>query len=448
MKSIEVIQVRGASESEGISFFYQLGRIGLIVDCGMDPNETTTREEVLTTYMEMDRWYDAILLTHTHYDHARAAVWVADHFGIPIYTSNYGRKQLQVWAEDEKIDFTRIKINIIAEGDMLEFGPAKIKVVSWAHSTPEAFGFSIRTGGKHIVHLGDGKLTGIREESFDDNMAMLSGLAKMPVDLLVMDILMLQKPGKTKPELPAIENIARTILENPGKKIFVFQYASNDDRIHGVLATVFRWIEEKPEYKSFKRDKIRFLFQGTAMRRTAERMAELNNVPDMERQLNPRDAKTTVVFGTTGGDHSYDRRLVEYTKSRDRSHKILTLAKDDVIIFSAGFIPHPNPVVNKERMESARQLFRDFHALGAKVYVNRGLDLFLSIQDYVIPGMFSVGGHEAQKGLVRVIGTLSPQMIFPFHVLEGSYTLLQRLVGNDTTVLQPANLEQIRIGSL
>lgn len=447
MKAIEVLQVRGAREKEGISFFYQLGRIGLIVDCGMDPNEATTREEIINIYMGLDRWFDGILLTHTHMDHARWAVVVADYFGIPIYTSVYGRKQLEVWAESDDIDFERIKIVIINEDDFLEFGSAKIQVVRWAHSTPDAFGFSIRVAGKHIIHLGDGKLTGIRQESIDEHLEMFRELGRTPVDLLVMEILMLKKPGKTKPELPVIENIARTILENPGRRIFIFQYASNDDRIHGILATVFRWMEEKPEYESFKRDGVRFLFYGTAMRNTVERMAELNEIPDLKKMLNPRDAKTTVVFGTTGGEWSYDKRLIEYTKNPDKPD-VVTIRKDDVIIFSAGVIPHPDPAETDRRMNGVRKLLRDFYDLGAKVYVNRGLDLFLGIKDYVVPGVYGVGGHEAQEGLLQVIGTLAPQMLLPFHVLSGSLSLLKKLVGESTVILQPGNLENFRIGSL
>lgn len=447
MKPIEIIQIRGAREKEGISFFAQLGRIGLILDCGMDPNETTTREEIVEIFMGMDRRFDGILLTHTHMDHGRAAVWIAVYFGIPIYTSAYGRKQLKTWAEDDGIDFERIKVVIIAEGDELEFGPAKIRVIRWAHSTPDAFGFSIRIGSKHIVHLGDGKLTGIRKESIDEHLEMFRELAKTPVDLLVMEILMIKKPGKTKPELPVIHNIARTILENPGRRIFIFQYASNDDRIHGIIATVFKWIEEKPEYESWRRDGIRFLFYGTAMRKTIERMAELKEISDLKKTLNPRDAKTTVVFGTTGGEWSYDKRLVEYTKNPDKPDA-LTLRKDDAVIFSAGVIPHPNPIETERRKEAARALLRDFHKLGAKVYVNRGLDIFLGIQDFVIPGIYGVGGHEAQEGLLQVIGTLAPQMILPFHALSGSFTMLQRLVGEATMVLEPDNMECLRIGSL
>jgi mRNA degradation ribonuclease J1/J2 len=446
------MQIRGANENEGVSFFYQLGWYGLIVDAGLDPKESTTREEIIQIYMNLDRRLDGILLTHTHNDHARAAVWLADYFNIPIFTGQYGRLQLQSWAQYDKINFERIKVNIIAEGDIIECGPAKITIVRWSHSTRDPFGFSIRVGGKHIVHLGDGKLTGIWKESYDQNLAMLRGLAETPIDLLVMDVLMIKKPGKTKPELPVIENIAKTILDNPGQQIFVFQYASNDDRIHGILATVFQWIEEKPEYASFLDNGIRFLFQGTAMKNAVERMAKEKNLPNLRKTLDRREATTTVIFGTTGGDElrpSYDKKLAKFSVQPDAQNKQGPIVKTgDVIVYSSGFISDTDEVLNEKRKEDMRQMFKTFHNLGAKIFVNFGFDRFMGIEKYVTPGVFSVGGHELQDGLKTVISTLAPQMLMPFHVLVGSYTVLQRLIGDSITVLQPNNCEPQRIGSV
>lgn len=446
METVSVTPIRGAKPGEGISFLYQLGRHNLIVDCGLAPNEKIAREELVDIYLNLDCWVDGILLTHSHYDHARAAVWVAKALQKPISCTEYTKVQIREWAVSDGIDFNAIKINVIAEGDILQFGEAKIRVIRWAHSTPDALGFDINIGNKHLAHLGDGKLTGFLAESFEDNLETMREIARTPVDLLTMDVLGIKREGYTKPEMPVVENIARTVLENAGKTIYIFMYSSNDDRILGVISTIYKWLE-KPEYAAVEKDGIRFLFRGSAMYKAVERMAELNDLPYLEKHLNRRQAKTTVVFGTTGGDSSFDKRLVKFSQADGpRDEEFTALAPNDIVIYSAGFIPLINPIENDKKRQQEIQMFRDMKKLGATIYAPRGFDRFLGIEDIVVPGLFSVGGHEAQSGLMKVINSIEPQWLLPFHLQEGGYATLQQLTGERTIVLHPDNLETINLG--
>lgn len=446
MENISVTPIRGAKPEEGISFLYQLGRHNLIIDCGFAPNETISREDLVNIYINMDHWFDGMLITHSHYDHARAAVWVAKALRIPIYCTEYTKVQIREWAFDDGINFDAIKINVIAEDDVLRFGEAKIRVIQWAHSTPCALGFDINIGNKHLAHLGDGKLTGFSMESFGDNLETMQEIARNPVDLLTMDVLYIKKEGYAKPEMPVVENIAKTILQNAGKTIYVFMFSSNDDRILGVMSTIFKCLEQ-PEYAFAEKNGIRFLFRGSGMRKTVERIAELNKLPNLRKHLDRRQAKTTVVFGTTGGDGSFDKRLVKFSQAdTPAEEEFTTLRPDDIIIYSAGFIPLIDPAENENKRQQEIQMFRDMKSLGATIYAPRGFDRILGIEDIVISGLYSVGGHEAQDGLMKVINTIKPQWLLPFHLQEGGYAVLQQLTEGQSIVLRPDNLESISLG--
>ncbi|MFA5133473.1 MAG: MBL fold metallo-hydrolase [Patescibacteria group bacterium] len=442
-EELQIIQVRGENE-EGISFFYGLGRIGLIIDAGISPLEDITRQEIIDVYKTLNRLFDAILLTHTHVDHARAAVWVALEFGIPIYTTSIGKKFLAYWAKKDEIDLETVKINIIQEGDQIQIGRAKIKVVQWEHSTPGALGFDIYIGDKHILHLGDGKLTGIYPESYHQNLLAIQKVAEKPIDILTMDALGIERRGLTPPEFPVIDSIAKTVLTGPGKRHFIFMYGSNTERLQGTIGHIMGLLE-KDEYKETRDGGITFLFRGTAIQQAIEIIAEEQDIPNVKKALERRDAKTTVVFGTTGGEYAFDRRLLQFSKMNYDEPRALIIRPGDNVIFSSGFIPHPNPSINKKNMNEMREFFKNVHSLGANIYVNRGFDRFLEIEPYVKAGSFTTGGHEKRSGLASVISVIKPKIIIPFHLLPGGLKILKE-VAEKANVLRPINFSTMEFG--
>jgi ribonuclease J len=217
-ENLKIIQVRGMKSEEGISFLYQLGRVRILIDCGVGPLEDITKSEIIEIYKSLNMFFDAIFLTHTHSDHARAVLWLAEEFKIPVYTTKIGKKILSNMGRRDDIALEAIKIILIKEGDSIQIGKAKINVVQWEHSTPGALGFDMHIGDKHLMHWGDGKHTGMRPESYDKSIATMKKIAERRVTLLTMDALGVSRPGLTPPEFPVVEEIAKTVLNGPGKR--------------------------------------------------------------------------------------------------------------------------------------------------------------------------------------------------------------------------------------
>lgn len=447
-ETLKITQIRGMKSEEGISFLYRLGRACILIDSGIGPLEDITKSEILDIYRSLGVYFDALLLTHTHHDHARAALWLAEEFKIPVYTTKIGKKILANMARRDGSNLEAIKIVIIKEGDTIKIGNAKINVVKLEHSTPETVGFDIHIGDKHLVHLGDGKHTGMRSESYKKSIAMMNKMAERPILLLTMDALGVARPGLTSPEFPVANAIASTVLNGPDKKHFIFLSGSNINRLQEIIRRILEKIYIDNKRGGLSENGISFLFRGAAIQEAIDIIAEEADLPGLKKQLANKKAKTTVIFGTTGGEYSYDKRLWEFTKQNRGRDDLLVIRPGDNIIYSSGFIPHRNPKINKKNIYEMRQFIKCLFEYGANIFVNRGMDKLLKIEPYATAGIYAVGGHEKQEGIARTIEILSPQLIMPFHLLEGDYSVLQKLAGNNTIVLRPNNFEEINLGTI
>lgn len=453
-EKIEVIPVRGlpkqSEREEGVSFYYKLGRYGIIVDAGIHPQEQKDidHQELIQAYRDLDRHLDAILLTHGHADHARFAPILANYFKIPIYTTPTVKRYIRNWAEQDQINFDALKITVIKEGQKLYFGNAMINIVEWAHSIPEALGFDIQIGDKHIVHLGDGKLTGFDKSSFNINLEKIKNLAKRPVDLLTVDALKAARRSRiTKPEGPVVKNIAEVILKNPGKNNFVFLYSSNHDRIQAIINYILDYTNHSEDFNQVKADGIRFLFRGNAMNKTAEMIGEAAQLPSLKKDLNLPSAKTTVVFGTVGGEHSYDKYLIKDADDKRPDKDGVILSEGDNVIFSCGYIPEPDPEENREKEERERNVVKTLYERKVNIYATYGHARYLQIKPYVKKiGNYNVGGHEGQEGMQLIFNALRASMVLPFHLQRGEHTVLQRMLGEISFVLEQNNFDIIPLG--
>jgi len=448
-ETLKIIPLRGVKEGveQGVSIYYKLGRYGFIFDCGIHPEEKITEEELIAVYKRLkDSGFplDCIFLTHSHTDHIRGALWVAGHFHIPIYCTSVCKRTLKNIAERDEVNFDAIKFVTIQEGDELKFGRATIRVREWAHSTADALGFEIHIGGRHLLHMGDGKLTGIHSESFNDNIAMFEEIAKEPLHLLTFDALKADRGGVTPAEMPMIENIAKIAAENTGKKIFIFMFATHLDKIQAIIKQVLdRVYSDDEKYRELREGGVSIRFGGTAMKNAAQIIEEENEIPNLVKNLYRRDAETSVVFGTTGGEFSYDRRLVQ--KNGFLKDKI---NPGDVVIFSCGLIPCSDKTEFERKKREAKDMVEEMLRLEARIYTTKWFAKDLQIQDRVTTGHFNLGGHEGQKGLQKVLDILRPQMILPFHLLKGGCTALQRLAGEGSIVLQPEHFECVNLGAI
>lgn len=445
-ETLEVIPIRGVEEGieEGVSIYYKLGRCGVIVDCGLHPEEKITDEELISIYRKLNRHFDFMLLTHPHNDHIRKALLVAGYFHIPICCTSVCKRYLKIHAKRDDINFDAIKINVIKEGDEFNLDGATVRVVQWKHSTPHALGFDIYIGDWHLLHMGDGKLNGIFADSYKDNVDMFREIAKKPVHLLTLDALKADRGGVVPPEIPMIENIAKIALENPGKKIFIFMFATHLDKIQAIIKQILDCVYSNDEkYSKIRESGIRFLFRGNAMKNAADIIAQENEVRNLVKNLNRADAGTSIIFGTTGGEFSYDKLLVRKDGFlRDR------IEPGDVVIFSSGLIPSSNEEEFKQTKKETEKMVREMFLSGAQIYTTKWFAKDVGVQECVTVGHFNIGGHEKRKGLQKVLEILNPEMILPFHLLKGGGAALQRLAGDKTIVFQPSHLECMKLGAI
>jgi len=106
--------------------------------------------------------FDAIFLSHMHFDHAMH-VRFADRL-IPVYLGAGAETIRRSWIETSlgRVDFGKHEFRTFRTGDKVQVGSLEVEPVHVDHSTPGAYGFVIHTSKGSVVYSGDFRMHGPR----------------------------------------------------------------------------------------------------------------------------------------------------------------------------------------------------------------------------------------------------------------------------------------------
>lgn len=115
------------SGSAGNALLVQSGRTRVLVDCGFSGVELARRMKAAGA--GTPEGIDALVLTHSHGDHAMGASVVSRRYGIPIYTTP-GTKR---WIGNRKIH----ELAVFAPGDQVSIGELRMTSIGLSHDAPD-----------------------------------------------------------------------------------------------------------------------------------------------------------------------------------------------------------------------------------------------------------------------------------------------------------------------
>ncbi len=134
----------------------------IVIDPGM---MTQSEKDMITSFIDGNNLtLRHVLLTHCHVDHACAAMWLADKYGLQVEA---GEKEqivalslpLQAQRFGLKIDTTPLDIgHILAEGDVINFGDEEISVLETPGHSPGSLSFYCPSSS--VIFTGDAVFQG------------------------------------------------------------------------------------------------------------------------------------------------------------------------------------------------------------------------------------------------------------------------------------------------
>jgi ribonuclease J len=354
----------------------------------------------------------AVIITHGHLDHVGGIPYIMDRLGNPpLYTRNLTglmiKKRQAEFPHLEPIDF-----KIVDSNETVTLGEMKIKFFGVTHSIPDCLGVCIKTPWGNIINPGDYKLEHIDGVPSEGEEKTYGELAKEKTLLLLTDSTNIENPGFSTPEALVYENLANIVRETKGRLI-ISMFSSHVLRIAKII-------------EACEKNNKKVVVEGRSMKNNIDickeaKIIELKKdtiIQNTEIQNYPPDRIVILATGAQGDEFAALSRLA------NKSHKVITLTKNDTVVLSSSIIPGNEKSVQAMKDNIART--------GAKIVHYRTSEVFIHST-----------GHGNRGEIEWLHKKLSPTYFIPIHgnhyMLRLHSELAQGLGMKEENIVVPDN---------
>jgi len=383
---LRIVPLGGLGEVGKNMMAYEYGENILVVDAGLmfPENDMLGIDYIIPDFqylLDNRRKIRGLIITHGHEDHTGAARHILEEINVPVYATPLTRGLLEVKLARGGM-LSRINLNTVHAGDIVEIGPFKVELFHVCHSVPDSVGLGITTPAGLIVHTGDYKFDHTPVDNWPTDYAKLAEFSGRGVLALLADSTNSTRQGWTPSERvidPAFDQVFR---EAKGR-IIVASFASLISRMQQVANTA-------------QRHKRKMAFAGASMVENAKIARKLGYLDIPEEVLLPIDQALKIdpsevvlmCTGTQGEPTSIMGRL------STGANRQFDLIKDDTVILSSHPIPGNEESINR----TINRLFR------------RGANV---IYEAIAP--VHVSGHASQEEMKLLLNMLRPKFFIPIH---------------------------------
>ncbi|MEO5651294.1 MAG: ribonuclease J [Marmoricola sp.] len=383
---LRVIALGGLGEvGRNMTVFEYAGRL-LIVDCGvLFPEENHPGVDLILPDFDAIRArlgdIEALVLTHGHEDHIGATPYLLRERGdIPLVGS-----QLTLALLGSKLREHRLKDTvqtIVAEGDVISFGPFELEFVAVNHSIPDALAVAIRTGAGLLLHTGDFKMDQLPLDGRITDLRAFARLGEEGVDLFLTDSTNAEVPGFTTSE-KNIAPVLDRVFHNSEQRIIVACFASHVHRVQQVL-----------DAAAHHGRKVAYV--GRSMVRNMAIAGDLGylNVPPgllIDAKATADMPPEKVVLISTG---SQGEPLSALSRIAQRNHNFVHIEEGDTVVLASSLIPGNENAVYRVINGLARWGANVVHTGNAMVHVS---------------------GHASAGELLYCYNIVKPRNVIPVH---------------------------------
>ncbi len=337
--NIRIIPLGGVEQIGQNMTAIEIGDDIIVIDAGFQFKEENTPgiDYILPNTRYLEERKDkirAMFVTHGHLDHIGAIPYIIEKIGSPkIYTRQFGAIMIQKRQEE----FPQVKKPEIVtlDGDETIVISDRIKVETFpiSHAIPDSMGLIIHTHMGDIVFIEDVRVDNIEGVPTDVEIEQYKRFKGKEYLLLTMDSTSVEKPGWSLSEQIVIENIEKIMKEAEGRLI-VGTFASQVERIKAMIESATKLGKK-------------VVIEGRSMKTSVEIIKHLKLIdtscviPITEMESVAPDKLVMIVTGGQGEEFAALNRMATKT------HKQITLRKEDTILLSSSIIPTNFTAVTK-----------------------------------------------------------------------------------------------------
>lgn len=391
--NLKIIPLGGLDEIGKNITVFEYGNDIVLVDCGLEfPEDDMLGVDLVipdVTYLEKNKdKIRGLVVTHGHEDHIGAIPYVLQKINMPIYATRLTIGLIKNKLEEHKL-LTSTKLNVVEQGQTINFGNIKVEFIRSSHSIPDSVMLAIHTPVGVVLHTGDFKVdfTPIDDKIMD--LGRIAELGNRGILALMSDSTNSERKGYTMSER-TIGEVFDRLFQNNKKRIVVATFASNVHRVQQIVNSA----------KEYGR---KIAVCGRSMINMIETAREIGYIDapenmfiDIDMIKNYTDDQLVII--TTG---SQGETMSALTRMAAGEHKKVVITPNDMVIISA------TPIPGNEKLVS--NVINDLMQIGAEV-------IYSALENV------HVSGHACQEEQRLIISLAKPKYFIPVH---GEYRQLR-----------------------
>lgn len=384
--NLKIIPLGGLQEiGKNITVFEYEDEI-ILVDCGLEfPGNDMLGVDLvipdISYLMKNQEKIKGLVITHGHEDHIGAIPYILKQINIPIYATKLTIALIKNKLEEHNLLRTT-KLNIVEQGQTINFGNMQVEFISSNHSIPDAVMLAIHTPVGTILHTGDFKIdyTPIDDKVMD--LGRIAELGNQGILALLSDSTNSERKGFTMSESSVGEVFDKLFLNNT-KRIVVATFASNVHRVQQIVNSAVKYGRKIAVCGRSMMNMIKAAIELGYIEQAENVFIDIDNI------RNYRDDQLVII--TTG---SQGEAMSALTRMANGEHKKVTITPNDMVIISATPIPGNEKLVSK--------VIDELMKIGAEV-------IYSSLEDV------HVSGHACQEEQKLIITLTKPKYFIPVH---------------------------------
>ena len=399
--NLKIIALGGLDEiGKNITVFEYEDEI-VLVDCGLEfPEDDMLGVDLVipdVTYLIKNKdKIKGLVITHGHEDHIGAIPYVLKQVNMPIYATRLTVKLIEHKLEEHHIR-NQVKVNVVNQGETVNFGKMQVEFIRSSHSIPDAVMLAIHTPVGTVIHTGDFKVDYTPIDGQEMDLGRIAELGNRGVLALLSDSTNAERKGFTMSE-KSIGPVFDNLFEGCKKRIVVATFASNVHRVQQIVNSAVKFGRK-------------IAVSGRSMINMIDAARELNYIDapddlfiDIDLIKNYTDDQLVII--TTG---SQGETMSALTRMANGEHKKVTITGNDLVIISANPIPGNEKAVSK--------VIDQLMKIGAEVVYSALADVHVS-------------GHACQEEQKLIMALVKPKYFLPVH---GEY---RQLMAHRDTALE------------